>query len=52
MARDQLRHGRFNQSDLDYYQSAFDTATQRLDAERKRLADPEAQAPDSLPRSG
>jgi hypothetical protein len=52
MAKDQLRHGRIAASDVDHYQKALDSADELLSAERKRLEDPNASPPTSLPRAG
>jgi multidrug resistance efflux pump len=52
MAKDQLRHGLMTASDVDYYEKALDAAEQTLAAERKRLEQPDAPAPASLPRAG
>jgi hypothetical protein len=51
MAKDQFRRGMLTQSELDAHQKSADTADERLNNERKRLAEPTAAAPNSLPRT-
>jgi hypothetical protein len=52
MAKDQLKRALMTQTDLDYYQKSLEATDAALAAERKRLADPEAPLPTSLPRAG
>jgi hypothetical protein len=52
IAKDQLRHGRLAASEADFYQKAYDAADEILASERKRLTDPSAPPPSSLPRAG
>lgn len=52
MARDMQRHQRMTPSDVDYYQRRFDEADRLLEAERKRMADPDAAVPPLMPRPG
>jgi hypothetical protein len=51
MAKDQLRRGLTTQSAVDGYQETLTAAESRVAAERKRLGEPSAAPPTSLPRT-
>jgi hypothetical protein len=52
MAKERLRLGRLSSSDVAFYQQAVDGAEALFTAERKRLEEPDAPTPSTLPRAG